>query len=166
MLWAIVNNKKVEATPKAYGSCPLCSGLVLAKCGEIKIWHWAHAKDADCDTWYEPESDWHYHWKMTFGKEQAEVVIKKQDKWHIADILTEGAVVIELQHSPIQNTIIRKREEFYGDKMLWLVDGSPFKHNFFIKDWNDASHSWSHQHDNTSGVGGEKTFQWDYARKS
>ncbi|HUH47191.1 MAG TPA: competence protein CoiA family protein, partial [Arenibacter sp.] len=88
MLWAIVNNEKVQSKPNSYGKCPLCGGQVLSKCGEIKVWHWAHFKDENCDSWYEPESHWHLHWKMTFGKDHAEIVIKNNDNWHIADILT------------------------------------------------------------------------------
>ena len=124
-----INHKKVEPKPNSYGKCPLCSGRVLSKCGEVNVWHWAHFKAENCDSWYEPESYWHLRWKMTFGKEHSEIVIKKEEKWHIADILTENDVIIELQNSPIQQNIIRKREEFYGERMIWVINGIHFKHN-------------------------------------
>jgi len=59
MLYALnKNEEKVRATPEVKGVCPICSCLVVAKCGEIKIWHYAH-RNKDCDSWYEPETKWH-----------------------------------------------------------------------------------------------------------
>ena len=113
----------------------------------------AHFKDESCDTWYEPESYWHLHWKMTFGKENAEIVIKKDGKWHIADVLTDNDVVIELQNSPIQKDVIRKREEFYGKRMLWLINGVHFKHNFSF---------WESEDENSKNL----FCNWRYARRS
>ena len=132
MLFAIVNGEKVEAIPKTIGTCPLCERSVFSKCGEINIWHWAHRKDESCDTWYEPETKWHKNWKLIFGKENCEIVITKDGIKHIADIFTNESVVIELQNSPIQKPIIRRRENFYGERMLWVINGMHFKHNFKI----------------------------------
>jgi hypothetical protein len=42
---------------------------------------------------------------------------------HRADLLGNGGIVIELQHSPIGPDEIEQREEFYGD-MLWLFDAT------------------------------------------
>lgn len=152
MLWAIVDNEKVDPTPKTYGACPFCGGKVLSKCGEVKVWHWAHFKDENCDTWYEPESYWHLHWKMTFGKDNAEIVIKKDGKWHVADIFTESEIVIEMQNSPIQKEVIRKRENFYGKRMIWLINGAHFKDNFIF---------WESEDDNNNLY-----CNWKYARRS
>jgi competence protein CoiA len=138
MIWALVENEKIQARPNTEGICPFCRGKVFSKCGQINIWHWAHSKDENCDTWYEPESEWHFNWKMSFGKENTEVKMEKDGKMHIADILTNENVVIELQNSPILNPIIREREEFYGERMLWLINGEKFKKNLIIKDsWED-----------------------------
>jgi len=56
---------------------------------------------------------------MTFGKENAEIGIGKEGKRHIADILTNQNVIIELQNSPISKRIIKEREDlkqkYYGD---------------------------------------------------
>jgi competence CoiA-like predicted nuclease len=166
MIWAIVNNERTQPSPKAYGECPACGKKVVSKCGEINVWHWAHEKGSNCDPWYEPESDWHYHWKMTFGKENAEVVIKKEDKWHIADILTDENVVIELQNSPIKKEIIRTREEFYGERMMWVVNGNSFSQNFHILDLEDDSLWWAHVNESGRRNGNENIFQWKNPRKS
>lgn len=138
MIWALVENIKIEAIPNTKGTCPLCGGKVFSKCGEVNVWHWTHFKGENCDPWYEPESFWHKHWKMTFGKENAEIGINKDGERHFADILTKDNVVIELQNSPILKPIIREREDFYGERMLWLINGEEFKKNLIVKDyWED-----------------------------
>lgn len=114
---------------------------MFSKCGEVNVWHWSHLKDENCDSWYEPESLWHRQWKMIFGKENAEVGIKKDGKRHIADILTKENVVIELQNSPISKPMVREREDFYGERMLWLINGEEFKKNLTVKDyWEDQDY--------------------------
>jgi hypothetical protein len=132
MLFATVNAEKVEAKPKSSGICPLCERNVFSKCGEINVWHWSHQKDESCDSWYEPETEWHKNWKLAFGKEYCEIIITKEGVKHIADIQTKDSVIIELQNSPIQKPVIRRRERFYGERMLWLVNGIHFKQNFRI----------------------------------
>lgn len=141
MLYAILNNKKVGATPKSRAECPLCEMEVFSKCGDINIWHWSHKKHQRCDYWFEPETLWHKNWKEVFGIERSEVILTKDGIKHFADILTETGVVIELQNAPIQAQTIKQRELFYGEKMLWIINGAPFKLNFgtydgeFNRDW-------------------------------
>ena len=137
MLFAKLNGEKIAALPKTNAVCPFCEQQVFSKCGEVYAWHWAHKKSEGCDSWYEPESEWHRNWKMIFGKENSEVIIRKGTKKHIADIETKDKVVIELQNSPILKPIIREREEFYGERMLWIINGKSFKHNFSIDDYFD-----------------------------
>lgn len=166
MLFAIIDDQKIEPIPNTHAKCPLCEEKVLSKCGEIKVWHWAHFKGKSCDSWYEPETHWHKNWKMTFGKENSEIKIIKENCWHVADVLTKEKVVIELQNSAIQKNIIRKREEFYGEKMMWLINGIKFKNNFYIKDWDNELNWWSSQHNNCKHRNGKKMFKWDYPRQS
>lgn len=165
MLFAKLNNEKIEPIPNTYAECPLCGEKVLSKCGEIKIWHWAHINGKSCDSWYEPETHWHRNWKLTFGKENIEIKRTKEDCWHVADIFTNEEVVIELQNSPIQKNIIRKREEFYGERMIWLINGIKFKEHFHIKDLGDDKFFWSSTHDNCKNREGKKMFKWEYPRK-
>ena len=63
MYYADVDGGRKTATPGSRGTCPGCGSEVLAKCGEIKSWHWAHAADAQCDPWHHGETDWHLAWK-------------------------------------------------------------------------------------------------------
>jgi competence protein CoiA len=105
---------------------------MLAKCGEILVWHWAHSPVRRCDPWWENETDWHRKWKDYFPHHWQEVVhFDENGEKHIADIKTHTGLVIELQHSSMNPEELRRREKFYGN-MLWVVDGSPFKNNFHI----------------------------------
>jgi competence CoiA-like predicted nuclease len=182
MLFATVNGEKIEAIPKTKGICPLCELEVFSKCGEINVWHWAHQKDESCDSWYEPETEWHKNWKLIFGKEYCEIVLSKEGVRHIADIQTKDGIIIELQNSPIQKPIIRSRENFYGDRMLWVINGVHFKNNFtissspIINDKDILLHFKYYQfkYDNADKNEGDTTFlrknelffSWNWSRKS
>jgi len=115
--------RKVRATPLARAYCPNCGTKVLAKCGEINVWHWAHKGADQCDSWADRESDWHRHWKSLMPPEQVEIVIEKNGERHVADIVTKDGIIIELQSSHISPIEIEEREQFY-DRMVWLFDVS------------------------------------------
>jgi competence CoiA-like predicted nuclease len=123
MIWAQIENNKILASPNAKAFCPMCKEKVIAKCGNKYVWHWSHIHKKDCDEWFESESVWHLLWKNTFGKNKSEITISKGQKKHRADVFTESGIVIELQNSPISSEIIKEREEFYGEKMLWIING-------------------------------------------
>lgn len=118
MRYAYVDGQKVEPTKGAKGVCLACDGQVLAKCGKIKVHHWAH-NAGECDPWAEPMGAWHRAWQDVVQREHVEVVRKP----HRADIVGEGGTVIELQHSSIDSDTIAAREAFYGD-MVWLFDAT------------------------------------------
>ena len=124
----------VDPSPKARAACPICIGLVQAKCGEWIEWHWAHVGDRDCDTWSETETPWHRWWKERAPAEQREVTMGDKVK-HRADIVRDDGYVIELQHSPISGAEIRAREAFYR-RMVWLVDARLSSRDcFFLTDF-------------------------------
>ncbi|MBK9420956.1 MAG: hypothetical protein IPN44_07870 [Flavobacteriales bacterium] len=104
-------------------------GNMLAKCGAIYTWHWAHEKGASCDQWSEPESEWHRSWKRPFPADWIEVVLTDNGVRHIADIKTDKGVVIELQNSPIASDVVLRREAFYGERMLWVINAYPVREN-------------------------------------
>jgi len=37
MIWALVDNEKIEVTQGANGICPTCNGKVFSKCGEVNV---------------------------------------------------------------------------------------------------------------------------------
>lgn len=131
MRFAIIDNNRVEAQPKLQGICPVCSKPVIAKCGTRRIWHWAHRSIISCDNWWEPETEWHLHWKNNYPVEWQEVTLqdKQTNEKHIADIRTAHNLVIEFQHSPIKNEERISRERFYKN-MLWVVDGTRLKNDY------------------------------------
>ena len=181
MLFARVNGEKILAKPNSTGKCPLCEEIVYSKCGEVKVWHWSHYKDEDCDSWYEPETEWHKNWKLIFGKDNCEIIISKDGVRHIADIQTSDNVIIELQNSAIQKPIIRKREIFYAERMIWIVNGKHFKKNFDIypsghystqlnndDEYFRLHNPLAHQYGvvDKNSYKSESNFSWRWSRKS
>lgn len=149
MQYAINENKeRIQATPAVKATCECCKSEVLAKCGTINIWHFAHKNTEDCDDWYEPESEWHRNWKEFFPERNREVVIDK----HRADLKIND-LIIELQNSPINSKTIIERELFYKN-MIWIINTEKFIKNFYIhKKENYYTFKWSHP---------RKT--WNYAK--
>lgn len=124
MKYALVNGERQEPQPKLSGSCPNCDRPMLARCGKIKIWHWAHRGKLMCDPWWENETEWHRAWKNQFPKEWHEVIHRSESgEKHIADVKTEQGLVIEFQHSPISPEERQSRNAFYK-KIVWVVDGT------------------------------------------
>src|ERR1700730_4720287 len=128
MKFALVNGQKVESSKGAKGNCIFCSSTVIAKCGEIKLHHWAHIDIRQCDSWHESETEWHRLWKNKFSIEWQEQIFYDDltKEKHIADICTNKRLVVEFQHSHMNPIERRKREEFYKN-MIWVVDGTRLK---------------------------------------
>ena len=131
MHFALIDKKQVEASPKLKGVCPCCSQPVIAKCGKQKIWHWAHRINSACDSWWEPETEWHRAWKNNYPNEWQEVTLpdEKTGEKHIADVRTSHGLVIEFQHSHIDPQERTSREKFYQN-MVWVVDGTRLKRDY------------------------------------
>lgn len=123
MKYALVNDERQEAQSKLIGECPCCHNPVIAKCGEVKIDHWAHKGKRTCDPWWENETEWHRGWKGQFPKEWQEVIqYAENGEKHIADVKNVNDYVIEFQSSLIKPEERQAREDFYR-KMIWIVDG-------------------------------------------
>lgn len=124
MKFAIVNGIKTEAAKGITGICPGCRAILIAKCGEIKINHWAHKGERNCDPWWENETEWHRSWKEHFPDDWQEVIhFAKDGEKHIADIKTSNDWILEFQHSYLNPAERRARNNFYG-KIIWVVDGT------------------------------------------
>jgi competence CoiA-like predicted nuclease len=136
MIYGILNGEKVEASPEIKNAkCQCCDSDLIAKCGEIKIWHFAHKTKNDCSSWWKPMTEWHKSWQEQFPKKYREVVHKDPEtgEKHIADIKTDDDVIIEFQHSPISIKEIQSRENFYGKKMIWVLDGKNYNYKLINK---------------------------------
>jgi hypothetical protein len=124
MKFALVYGKRQEAQPNLSGKCLACGHPMIAKCGEIKIWHWAHKSRRHCDHWWENETEWHRTWKGNFPVDWQEVVNRdKNGEKHIADVETDQGWVLEFQHSYLKPEERRARDAFY-QKLVWVVDGT------------------------------------------
>lgn len=120
------SGKKIQAAPKAKGTCICCETEMVPKCGEIRLHHWAHKNLQQCDHWWENESQWHREWKDRFPLEWQEVLKYDTEtgEKHIADIYNPVKdLVIEFQNSPIKGTEIQSREKYYK-RMMWLLNGA------------------------------------------
>ncbi len=131
MKFALINGQRTEPQPKLKGICINCQSETISKCGKIKIWHWAHKSKISCDPWWENETEWHRAWKNLFPVEWQENihVDTLTGEKHIADVKTSGGLVIEFQHSAIQETEVKSREAFYKN-MVWVVDGARLKRDY------------------------------------
>jgi competence protein CoiA len=124
MRFAIVNGEKKEAGKGLSGFCLGCTQPMIAKCGPIKIKHWAHKSSCSCDRWWENETEWHRNWKNNFPLAWQEVRQQAADgEWHIADVKTVNEFVIECQHSFLKSKERHSRNEFYGKQFVWVIDG-------------------------------------------
>jgi competence protein CoiA len=127
MKYALANEQRSEAQPGLSGKCPCCDAPMVAKCGDVNIWHWAHLSKRVCDPWWENETEWHRAWKGHFPVEWQEVLHRAEDgEKHIADVKTDQGWAIEFQHSPIKPDERRSRDAFYG-KLCWVVDATKRK---------------------------------------
>ena len=125
MKFALISKEKErqEAQPNLSGECLSCGRPMVARCGEIRVWHWAHQGRRLCDPWWENETEWHRVWKNQFPTEWQEIVHAAEDgERHIADVKTHDGWALEFQHSNIRPDERRSRETFY-QSLIWVVDG-------------------------------------------
>jgi hypothetical protein len=123
MKYALVEGQRQEAQPRHSGICPACGSLMIARCGEVRMSHWAHRGERNCDTWWENETEWHRSWKNQFPVNWQEVVHSADNgERHIADVKTDQGWVLEFQHSKIHPEERKSREIFYSN-LVWIVHG-------------------------------------------
>jgi hypothetical protein len=124
MKFALVDGQRQEAQPKLSAICPGCDQPMIAKCGEVRMPHWAHRSAVLCDPWWENETEWHRNWKDQFPEDWQECVYRAEDgEKHIADVRTDQGWVIEFQHSSIKPDERRSRDAFYK-KLVWVVNAA------------------------------------------
>ncbi len=131
---AIVDGQRTPPAPGLKGICERCEAQAQAKCGPIVRWHWAHAGRRHCDPWMENEGPWHKAWKEMFPfawRENVRFDMATGEK-HVADIQRPDGLVVELQNSPMPLDEMRSREQFYGERMIWIVNGESFRKHISI----------------------------------
>lgn len=141
MKFAMLNDKRIEPQKGIKNAiCPVCGEIVIPKCGNIKIHHWAHKTKQHCDPWWENETEWHRQWKNEFPNDYQEVKMKdeKTGEMHVADVKTPTDIVIEFQHSSIKEQEQYSREQFYKN-MIWVVDAKKY-YDKFKRNYKDLNH--------------------------
>lgn len=104
--------------PTARARCVDCLGVLIAKCGEINRWHWAHeATDSTC-TGSDGEGAWHRAWKV--WAEQYGAQTEVGEGRHRADIVWPDGGVYELQSNYLDAVDIANREQHWGDRLTWI----------------------------------------------
>lgn len=135
MQYALIDGIRREPFAGGKGICPLCFKAVVAKCGQIKLHHWAHEVIKDCDSWHENETEWHRQWKNKFPENFREIPFTDEQtgEIHRADIHTPKGITIEFQNSSISLSEVQSRDNFYK-KLIWVINGIQFKNNFNIQE--------------------------------
>ncbi|HTK19810.1 MAG TPA: competence protein CoiA family protein, partial [Mucilaginibacter sp.] len=131
--YALVDGQLREPVTGMKGICPGCDKSLIAKCGPIKIHHWAHKQHIDCDPWWEQMTQWHLDWQNNFAPACREVIFRDEQsgEFHRADIHTAQAITIEFQHSSLSLDELESRNKFYKE-LIWVVNAQPFKNQFIL----------------------------------
>ena len=134
--YALVDGERREPERGLSAKCPICVTRMIAKCGNVRVDHWAHFTKRTCDLWWENKTEWHIAWQEKFPKEWREFPQHdpQTGEKHIADVRTSQGLVIEFQHSHLDPQERGKRERFYKN-MVWVVNGTRLKRDYprFLK---------------------------------
>lgn len=120
-LYAMLGAERLRARPDGprRAQCPDCSAEMLAKTGNVVVWHWAHrVRPLDCQAAYEGE--WHLAWKglaLDGTQEVAHPSGKRR-----ADVLAPGGFAVEFQASALTAEEVRAREADWDNKLVWVFD--------------------------------------------
>lgn len=126
--------------------CPVCNSDMIYRHGEIKIAHFAHSKDAECEEFYsEPETEEHTKGKKIIYEwlnRQEKIKNLKLESWipetkQRPDIYFEienDRYVIEFQCTPIATEYLQRHRlyELAGIKDIWIL--GTVKYNISITD--------------------------------
>ena len=127
MRYAIVNGESSEPEPGLSGECRGCGQPMVARCGSVRIKHWAHKGKLICDPWSKDKTEWHVTWQDQFPRPWQEYrFVAESGEMHIADVKTDQEYVLEFQHSPIRIEERQSREAFYKN-LVWVVDATKRK---------------------------------------
>lgn len=111
------------STPGLRARCVDCDAVLIAKCGEINAWHWAHESGGDICTGSDGEGAWHRAWKKWAESKGAETEVTNGR--HRADVVWPDGRIYELQSSYLAPSDIRKREECWGEALTWIYRITP-----------------------------------------
>lgn len=157
MQFAILNGERTKPSKGLRATCPNCGSIMIAKCGDYVVHHWAHLSKKMCDPWWETETEWHRKWKEHFPEECREVVVQdsRTGERHIIDVKSPSGAIIEFQHSPITEDERLARENFYSTQtrnLIWVLDCSERSLKFIFYQ--------GFTRDNSFKMGVDKEINW------
>lgn len=117
-------------TPGARAICVDCDTVLIAKCGEINRWHWAHEAGGSWCVGSDGEGAWHRAWKLWAEQHGAQTEVTEGR--HRADIVWHDGGVYELQSGYLDPVDIRSREDHWGDALTWIYRMTPGRHERLI----------------------------------
>ena len=121
------DGQKIEVQHSAQRAlCLCCNNVVVGKMGRERPKYWSHLNRKDCDSWYEPMTQWHVDWQNQFPKQCQEIEMKDSNEVkHRADVKLLNGNVIEVQNSQISIGEVEQRETFYNEngQLVWILNG-------------------------------------------
>jgi hypothetical protein len=120
-LYALVDGQRSRAAragPRR-AACADCAQPMIAKTGDVVIWHWAHlAENPGCGA--AGETGWHLEWKDLGPPGSQERAVGRRR----ADVLAPGGFAVEFQLSPLTAAEVTARERDWGGKLVWIFDAA------------------------------------------
>ncbi len=118
-LYALVDGQRQRALKDGprRASCAECGEPMLARTGEVLIWHWAHVEhNPYCEA--ARESQWHLAWKERGIDGTQEITVGPRR----ADILAPGGFAVEFQASALERLKVWTRETDWAAHhgMVWV----------------------------------------------
>ncbi len=143
-LYALVEAERLRAQPDGprRAQCPDCMAEMMAKTGNVVVWHWAHCvRPLDCQA--ASEGEWHLAWKALAIDGTQEITHPSGRRR--ADVLAPGGFAVEFQASPLTVAEIQTREADWDYNLVWVFD---------------ARKSFQKERLTTEGYGKSRRFMW------
>ncbi|MFI1772756.1 hypothetical protein [Thalassobellus citreus] len=126
MIYALnKENKRIRANSLGeIGVCQFCKSSLITTKNINSLFYWHHQSAyTNCDKWYNSICEWHNEWVSNFPIEWQEIIIKKDQRKHIADIKLPNEVVLMLQNSKITSEKIKEKEDFFVN-LIWVFNSA------------------------------------------
>lgn len=131
----LLNHKREPVWNHSEGEslCPDCGSPLLARKGEIKVWHWAHppgrSNTSRCE-W--AETDWHLTWKRAAQQDGWEVehpIAIDGKRYRLDAFDARSNLIREFVHSLSPSYVAKHRAlsaEYGRRRVTWIFDGHVF----------------------------------------
>lgn len=142
MIYGVVDSgERVLPQKNIHAYCPHCKNNLVAKCGRIKVHHWAHKEAKGCPYSY-GMTYWHYKWLMNFDALNSQgweiEYFYDSIRFDAFNPLTKQAVefqrAVDLDY--IENKIQICNDA--GIKLFWLINPQLFASFVYTKRFSNS----------------------------